>query len=63
MKNNRCSHVSHGLDISPSGNMKPCCIIDPKQFPKMNLRDYTIEQYRNSTAVLDLQKKLEQGKT
>ena len=61
MKNNRCSHVSHGLDISPSGNMKPCCIIDPKQFPKMNLRDYTIEQYRNSTAVLDLQKKLEEG--
>ena len=59
--NNRCSHVTHGLDISPGGHMKPCCIIDSNKFPKISIRNHTIEQYRKHPAVLDLNKRLEAG--
>ena len=59
--NNRCSHVTHGLDISPGGHLKPCCIIDSNKFPKINIRNHTIEQYRKHPAVLDLNKRLEAG--
>jgi len=61
MKSNRCSHASHGLDISPGGWIKPCCIIDGSIFPKINIRNNTLEEYRQHPGVLDLQKKLEAG--
>lgn len=61
MKSNKCSHASHGLDISNGGNMKPCCIIHEPKWPKINIRDHSIEEYRKHPAVLDLQKKLQAG--
>ena len=61
MKSNKCSHASHGLELTPGGNMKPCCIIHETQWPKINIRDNTIEEYRRHPAVLDLQKKLQAG--
>jgi organic radical activating enzyme len=58
MKKNKIENFCHnaflGLDISPSGNLKPCCKYQNKSIPKFNILQ-GISAYKDSKFLKDLQ--------
>ena len=51
---NFCHNAFTGLDISPAGNIKPCCKFLDKEIPKFNIKD-GITSYKGSDFLKDLQ--------
>lgn len=54
---NFCHNIFTGLDISPSGQIKPCCKFLSNEIPKFNIRD-GIDQYQKSDFVKNLKKQI-----
>jgi MoaA/NifB/PqqE/SkfB family radical SAM enzyme len=58
MKKNKTENFCHnaflGLDISPSGDLKPCCKYQNKSIPKFNILQ-GISKYKDSKFLKDLQ--------
>lgn len=55
-----CHNAFIGLDISPSGNMKPCCKFLNSEIPKFHIKD-GISQYQNSDFVKKLRSQFLKG--
>ena len=58
---NFCFNPFTGLDISTSGDLKPCCKFLNDQIPKFNIKD-GLDSYKNSKWLNDLQEKFKNDK-